>query len=59
MLMKYRYFTSSDSILIVVDGEEFRFNEIEKINILKSQKKIKLLRLSNYEFWNRASEKNL
>lgn len=48
-----------NSIPIVVDGEEFRFNEIEKIDILKSKKRIKLLRLNNYEFWNRVSEKFL
>lgn len=48
-----------NSTLVVVDGEEFRFNELEKIDILKSEIKIKLLRLNGYEFWHRVSDKFL
>ncbi|MGL5346880.1 MAG: NAD(+)/NADH kinase [Peptostreptococcaceae bacterium] len=48
-----------NSTLVVVDGEEFRFNELEKIDILKSETKLKLLRINGYEFWNRVSDKFL
>lgn len=48
-----------DSILIVVDGEEFRMNQIERIEFAKAKEKIKLLRLKNYEFWGRAADKFL
>ncbi|MEF9991743.1 MAG: NAD(+)/NADH kinase [Romboutsia sp.] len=53
---EYRF---ENSILIVVDGVEYRFNEIENIQISISDVKIKLLRMSNYEFWSRVSEKFL
>lgn len=53
---EYRF---ENSILIVIDGKEYRFNEIEEIKVFKSERKIKFLRLYNYEFWNRVSEKFL
>lgn len=53
---EYRF---EDSILIVVDGVEYRFNKISEIKIFISDIKIKLLRMSNYEFWSRVSEKFL
>lgn len=47
------------SILVVSDGIEYNFDEIEKIDISKSQVKIKLLRMKNYDFFERACEKFL
>lgn len=48
-----------NSILIVIDGKQYKFTHIEKVNIFKSDKKINLLRLNGYEFWSRVSEKFL
>ena len=53
---EYRF---ENSILVVVDGNEYRFNDITDINIVRSDKKLKLLRQSDFEFWKRASEKFL
>ncbi|RDY25972.1 NAD(+)/NADH kinase [Romboutsia weinsteinii] len=53
---EYRF---ENSILIVVDGIEYRFSEIDNIQIKVSDVKIQLLRMSNYEFWSRVSEKFL
>ena len=53
---EYRF---EDSILIVVDGVEHRFRQISDIQIFSSDMKINLLRMSNYEFWSRVSEKFL
>ena len=53
---EYRF---EDSILIVVDGVERRVNKLSSVNLFLSNLKIKLLRMSNYEFWGRASEKFL
>lgn len=56
ILPEYRF---ENSILVVVDGVEYKFNDIVNIDIIRSETKIKLLRRSNYEFWKRASEKFL
>lgn len=53
---EYRF---ENSILVVVDGNEYRFNDITDINIIRSDLKLKLLRKSDFEFWKRASEKFL
>lgn len=53
---EYRF---ENSILMVIDGIEYKFNEIIEIVIISSSVRIKLLRLSNYEFWSRVSEKFL
>lgn len=53
---EYRF---ENSILIVIDGVEHRFSEIENIQISISDIKIQLLRMSNYEFWSRVSDKFL
>jgi len=53
---EYRF---ENSILVVVDGNEYRFNDITDINIVRSDLKLKLLRRSDFEFWKRASEKFL
>lgn len=48
-----------NSTLVVVDGLEYNFKEIDNISLSISDKKIKLLRTSNYEFWSRVCEKFL
>ncbi len=53
---EYRF---EDSILIVIDGVEHRFSRISHVETTISDKKIKLLRMSNYEFWSRVSNKFL
>ena len=53
---EYRF---EDSILIVIDGIEYRFNQMSSIEISISDLKIKLLRMLDYEFWSRVSEKFL
>lgn len=53
---EYRF---ENSILIVIDGVEHRFSEIDNIQISISDVKIQLLRMANYEFWSRVSEKFL
>ena len=48
-----------DNILLIIDGIERKFKQIEEIKIFKSDIKINLLRLEGYEFWERVSEKFL
>lgn len=48
-----------NSTLVVVDGLEYNFKEINNISLSISDRKIKLLRTSNYEFWSRVCEKFL
>ena len=48
-----------NSILIVIDGTQYKFTHIDEVRVFKSDKKINLLRLEGYEFWNRVSEKFL
>ena len=47
------------SLLIVIDGTQYKFTHIDEVRVFKSDKKIHLLRLEGYEFWNRVSEKFL
>ncbi|MBU5307578.1 NAD(+)/NADH kinase [Clostridioides mangenotii] len=51
--------TFEDSTLIVIDGVEHRFSKVDSIKLNLAKKKVKLLRLPNYEFWKRVSEKFL
>ena len=48
-----------NSTLVVVDGLEYNFKGINNIKLSISDKKVKLLRTSNYEFWSRVCEKFL
>ncbi|CAK7043225.1 MAG: NAD kinase [Peptostreptococcus russellii] len=48
-----------NSILIVIDGEEKKYQNISKIKSRQASKRIKLLRLRDYEFWNRVYMKFL
>ena len=52
-------FRFEDSVLIVIDGVEYRLKKISDIKVFTSDVKLKLLRLSDYEFWNRVSKKFL
>lgn len=52
-------FRFENSILIVSDGVEYIFEDIESIKVKMSNISIKLLRMKNYEFWKRACEKFL
>ncbi|MGL5651610.1 MAG: NAD(+)/NADH kinase [Paraclostridium sp.] len=56
ILPEYRF---EDSLLIVVDGVEHRFERITSLSITTSDVFVKLVRLDNYEFWSRVSEKFL
>lgn len=47
------------SILIVIDGEEYKFNDVSNIKVKSPNKKLNLLRLKDYEFWNRVYMKFL
>jgi NAD+ kinase len=51
--------TFEDSTLIVIDGVEHRFSKVDSIRLNLANKQVKLLRLPNYEFWKRVSEKFL
>lgn len=53
---EYRF---ENSILIIKDGVEYKFNEIVEIIVRSSKLKVKLLRLHGYEFWSKVSEKFL
>lgn len=48
-----------NSTLVVVDGLEYNFKEIDNIKLSISDRRIKLLRTSSYEFWSRVCEKFL
>ena len=52
-------FDFEDSILIVIDGKQYKYTQIEEVKIYKSNYKLNLLRLNGYEFWNRVAEKFL
>ncbi|OPJ56490.1 NAD(+)/NADH kinase [Alkalithermobacter paradoxus] len=53
---EYRF---ENSILIVTDGIEYRFDEIVEIVVQTSKIGVKLLKLKNGEFWSKVSEKFL
>ena len=52
-------YTYENSILIVTDGMEYNYKEIESISIRYSEVGTKLLRMNNYNFWYKAKEKFL
>ena len=56
IIPEYRF---ENSILIVIDGIEYRFNQMSNIEISLSDVKINLLRMLDYEFWSRVSKKFL
>ena len=48
-----------DSILIVIDGKQYKITQIEEVKIYKSKLSIKLLKINSYEFWTKAADKFL
>ncbi|KXG73587.1 NAD(+)/NADH kinase [Thermotalea metallivorans] len=59
MIKIHPEYTFENSIVVVTDGMEHKHNEIVEINLKMSEIKIKLLRLKNYDFWNKVKEKFL
>ena len=53
---EYRF---EDSIVIVIDGMEYRYNKISQIDIKLSDIKIKMLKLREFSFWNKVIDKFL
>ncbi len=57
MIKIYPEYTFENSILVVTDGMEHKYNEIIEISLKISDFKVRLLRLNNYDFWNKVKEK--
>ncbi|WP_456095416.1 NAD(+)/NADH kinase [Peptostreptococcus sp.] len=52
-------YKSEHTIITVVDGQEQKYNDVYEINVRNANKTVKLLRLSDYEFWDRVYMKFL
>ncbi|QXM05477.1 NAD(+)/NADH kinase [Crassaminicella indica] len=52
-------YTFENSILIITDGMEYKHYEIEEIHLKMSDLRPKILRLKDYDFWNKVKEKFL
>lgn len=52
-------YTSESTILVIVDGMEYRYQEMTDISINFSKTTVKMLRLENYDFWNKVKSKFL
>lgn len=52
-------FTFENSLLMVADGKEYSFSDINGIHISFSDKTVQLLRLEGYDFWNKVKTKFL
>lgn len=48
-----------EKIYICIDGEDFRFTNVEKINITYAKEGIEVLRFNHYNFWERINSKFL
>ncbi|MGB5823207.1 MAG: NAD(+)/NADH kinase [Proteocatella sp.] len=53
---EYRF---EDSLLIVNDGIENQYNQISKVRLTTFTKKIKVLRLHSYDFWEKVTDRFL
>jgi len=53
---EYRF---EDSLLVVSDGLEHRYNSIVQVDTSLSEYKINMVRLESYEFWSRVTSKFL
>lgn len=53
---EYHY---EDSILVVSDGNEYRYNGITEVSVQLAQIKVPMLRMKNFEFWSKVKEKFL
>ncbi len=52
-------FTFENSLLVVADGKEYKFEDITGIYVSFSDKNVELLRLEGYNFWNKVKTKFL
>lgn len=52
-------FTFENSLRLVADGKEYNFEDITGIRVCFSDKKVNLLRLEGYDFWNKVKTKFL
>lgn len=52
-------FTFENSLLVVADGKEYKFEDITGIYVSFSDKTVELLRLEGYDFWNKVKTKFL
>lgn len=52
-------FTFEKSVLVVVDGMEYRFDEIIGISISFAEKSVCLVRFEDYDFWSKVKSKFL
>lgn len=52
-------YKNESTIILVIDGEETKLSGVSMIKTRQSEKQIKLLRLSDYEFWDRVYMKFL
>ena len=48
-----------DSILLLIDGVEYRFEKLENVSVRYSPVEISLVRLANYDFWGKVKSKFL
>lgn len=48
-----------NAILVIADGIEYRYSEISHISISFSENMVSLLRLQDYDFWNKVKSKFL
>ena len=55
----YPEYTFENSILVVVDGTEYHFDEISAITVSFAEKTVNLLRFESYDFWNKVKTKFL
>lgn len=55
----YPEYTFENSILIISDGIEYRYNEINEVSLQLSKTKARLLRFDHYDFWNKVKSKFL
>lgn len=55
----YPEYTFENSIAIIADGIEHRFNDISEVSLTLSDIKAQLLRLDHYDFWNKVKSKFL
>jgi len=55
----YPEYTSESTLLIIVDGLEYRFQDITDISINFTGTTVQLLRTENYDFWNKVKSKFL
>ncbi len=56
VIPEYRF---ENSLVVVIDGVEHRYNNIIEIDTKLANRRIKMLRLADFEFWSRVTSKFL